>query len=727
MKKTLKIKGMTCASCVRAVEKSVARMDAVLDVNVNLANEKMHIEYDEEKTSIDEIISLIEETGYQAEEDIKLNTILVPIKGMTCAACVRSIEKAVNKLPGIHQVNVNLATEKAQISYDSRKVKISEIKNAISNAGYEPLEIESSKAQEDLKEKEYKKQFYKFLLAAIFTVPLFYISMGHMLGWPLFDFVNPHINPKFFTLAQLILVLPVVIIGYRFYTIGFKTLLRREPNMDSLIAIGTGAAFLYGIYGTIKIFQGDLTYLDSLYFESAGVIITLILLGRYLENRSKGRTGEAIKKLMNLTPKTANVIVDNQEMVLSIEEVEVGDVLIVRPGERIPVDAIIIEGHSAIDESMLTGESLPVEKEVGDQVVGGSINKNGLLYIKAIKVGKDTVLAQIIKMVEEAQGSKAPIARMADIISSYFVPIVILIALLSFVAWLISGKTLSFSLTIFISVLVIACPCALGLATPTAIMVGTGKGAENGVLIKSGEALENLHNIQAIIFDKTGTITEGQPEVTDIIVLGNNNEDELLYFAASAEKGSEHPLGEAIVRLAEERKINLGKGQNFEALPGQGIKAMVDDKLILIGNKRLLDNNQIALPDEKRFSSLAEAGKTPMYLAKNNEVIGIIAVADILKKNSKTAIKKLQNKGISVYMITGDNHRTAQAIASQVGITNILSEVMPQDKATEVKRLQEQGLKVAMVGDGINDAPALAQADVGIAIGSGTDIAMENS
>ncbi len=727
MKKTLKIKGMTCASCVRAVEKSVARMDAVLDVNVNLANEKMHIEYDEEKTSIDEIISLIEETGYQAEEDIKLNTILVPIKGMTCAACVRSIEKAVNKLPGIHQVNVNLATEKAQISYDSRKVKISEIKNAISNAGYEPLEIESSKAQEDLKEKEYKKQFYKFLLAAIFTVPLFYISMGHMLGWPLPDFVNPHINPKFFTLAQLILVLPVVIIGYRFYTIGFKTLLRREPNMDSLIAIGTGAAFLYGIYGTIKIFQGDLTYLDSLYFESAGVIITLILLGRYLENRSKGRTGEAIKKLMNLTPKTANVIVDNQEMVLSIEEVEVGDVLIVRPGERIPVDAIIIEGHSAIDESMLTGESLPVEKEVGDQVVGGSINKNGLLYIKAIKVGKDTVLAQIIKMVEEAQGSKAPIARMADIISSYFVPIVILIALLSFVAWLISGKTLSFSLTIFISVLVIACPCALGLATPTAIMVGTGKGAENGVLIKSGEALENLHNIQAIIFDKTGTITEGQPEVTDIIVLGNNNEDELLYLAASAEKGSEHPLGEAIVRLAEERKINLGKGQNFEALPGQGIKAMVDDKLILIGNKRLLDNNQIALPDEKRFSSLAEAGKTPMYLAKNNEVIGIIAVADILKKNSKTAIKKLQNKGISVYMITGDNHRTAQAIASQVGITNILSEVMPQDKATEVKRLQEQGLKVAMVGDGINDAPALAQADVGIAIGSGTDIAMETA
>lgn len=727
MKKTLKIKGMTCASCVRAVEKSVARMDAVLDVNVNLANEKMHIEYDEEKTSIDEIISLIEETGYQAEEDIKLNTILVPIKGMTCAACVRSIEKAVNKLPGIHQVNVNLATEKAQISYDSRKVKISEIKNAISNAGYEPLEIESSKAQEDLKEKEYKKQFYKFLLAAIFTVPLFYISMGHMLGWPLPDFVNPHINPKFFTLAQLILVLPVVIIGYRFYTIGFKTLLRREPNMDSLIAIGTGAAFLYGIYGTIKIFQGDLTYLDSLYFESAGVIITLILLGRYLENRSKGRTGEAIKKLMNLTPKTANVIVDNQEMVLSIEEVEVGDVLIVRPGERIPVDAIIIEGHSAIDESMLTGESLPVEKEVGDQVVGGSINKNGLLYIKAIKVGKDTVLAQIIKMVEEAQGSKAPIARMADIISSYFVPIVILIALLSFVAWLISGKTLSFSLTIFISVLVIACPCALGLATPTAIMVGTGKGAENGVLIKSGEALENLHNIQAIIFDKTGTITEGQPEVTDIIVLGNNNEDELLYLAASAEKGSEHPLGEAIVRLAEERKINLGKGQDFEALPGQGIKAMVDDKLILIGNKRLLDNNQIALPDEKRFSSLAEAGKTPMYLAKNNEVIGIIAVADILKKNSKTAIKKLQNKGISVYMITGDNHRTAQAIASQVGITNILSEVMPQDKATEVKRLQEQGLKVAMVGDGINDAPALAQADVGIAIGSGTDIAMETA
>ena len=529
--------------------------------------------------------------------------------------------------------------------------------------------------------------------------------------------------------AQLILVIPTIIAGYRFYTVGVKALLGRSPNMDSLIAIGTGAAVIYSIYSTILIATGDSAAVhEGLYYESAGVIITLILLGKSLEAVSKGKTSEAIKKLMGLAPKTATVIHGNEEIEVPIDEVEIGDIILVKPGEKIPVDGEITEGHTAIDESMLTGESMPVDKNPGDKVYAASINKNGMIKFRAAKVGGNTALAQIIRLVEDAQNTKAPIAKLADIVSGYFVPIVVAIAVLAFATWLISGKTFIFALKIFISVLVIACPCALGLATPTAIMVGTGKGAENGILIKSGEALETAHKINTIVFDKTGTITEGKPEVTDILTAPGFSESRLLQIAASGEKGSEHPLGEAIVRCAEKKNLDFLKIGNFRALPGRGVEVEIDNIPTLIGNRKLMDEKSISLgtfADESE--RLAGGGKTPMYVAVNSEMAGIIAVADIVKESSARAIKKLQSMGIEVAMITGDNRKTAEAIARQVGIDRVLSEVLPQDKSGEVKKLQSEGRRVAMVGDGINDAPALAQADIGIAIGSGTDVAIESA
>jgi Cu+-exporting ATPase len=516
-------------------------------------------------------------------------------------------------------------------------------------------------------------------------------------------------------------------VGYRFYTVGFSRLFRRAPNMDSLIAIGTGAAFLYGIYAIYRIIGGDTEYAMDLYFETAGVIISLILLGRYLEAVSKGKTSETIKKLMGLSPKTAVVIHDDKEIVIPVEEVEVGDIVLVRPGERIPVDGEVIEGRTSVDESMLTGESIPVEKNPGSRIVGGSINKNGTVRFKATRVGKDTTLARIIKLVEDAQGSKAPIAKMADVISGYFVPIVITIAVIAAAAWALSGESAVFSLTIFISVLVIACPCALGLATPTAIVVGTGKGAEYGVLIKSGEALETAHKIDTIIFDKTGTITEGEPKVTDIITNGDISQDELLQFSASAEAGSEHPLGEAIVNSARDRNLELMRAESFEAIPGHGIEVIIQGKKMLLGNKKLMDDRNIRIPLQNEADRLSEEGKTPMFVAIDGRLAGIIAVADVIKPSSGKAVEALHRMGIEIVMITGDNRRTAGAIARQVGIDRVLAEVLPQDKAEEVKKLQAEGRKVAMVGDGINDAPALVQADIGIAIGSGTDVAMESA
>lgn len=654
------------------------------------------------------------------------------IQGMTCAACAKTVEKVSKKLEGVNEANVNLATENLNITFDENVFSEEKLKKAIEDAGYTALnekEAPSFEENKSEKEKEVKIFWKRFIISAIFTIPLLYISMGHMFGLPLPGFLNPNISPINFALSQLILTIPVVILGYKFYTVGIKTLVKGNPNMDSLIAIGTGAAFLYGVYAVYQVINGNIFYAKNLYFESAAVIITLISLGKYLEAVSKGKTSEAIKKLIDLAPKTAIVIKNNREIITPIEEVKVGDIIIVKPGEKFPVDGEIIDGHTSVDESMLTGESIPIEKNVGDNLVGASINKNGFIKYKATKIGEDTTLAQIIKLVENAQGSKAPIANLVDIIAGYFVPTVIGLALLSGLAWyFIGGESVEFSLTIFIAVLVIACPCALGLATPTAIMVGTGKGAENGVLIKSGVALERAHEIEIVIFDKTGTITEGKPKLTDIITIGNTKKEKLLQLIASAEKGSEHPLGEAIVNDAVENGVEFKEVTSFEAIPGHGIQVMIDGKNILAGNRKLMLAKKIDLEQLDDIADrLATEGKTPMYIAIDFKAAGIIAVADTVKKNSKRAIEKLHEMGIKVAMITGDNKKTAEAIGKQVNIDTILAEVLPEDKSKAVKKFQENNKKVAMVGDGINDAPALAQADIGIAIGSGTDVAIESA
>lgn len=728
--KTLNIEGMTCASCAQTVEKATRNLKGVQEANVNLATEKLNISYDESLLSVEEIQSAVAQVGYKAltgREHKSFN-----IEGMTCASCAQTVEKATGTLNGVISSSVNLATEKMTVDYDPAILTVSDITQAVADSGYAAHEdIDSMNTVEDSKMKKGKyihSMWKRFVASAIVTVPLLYISMGHMAGLPLPSAIDPMMNPDIFALLQLILTLPVMFFGRQFFTVGFKTLFKGHPNMDSLVALGTGAAFIYSVGATIAIWFGYGDFSEVLYYESAAVILTLITLGKYLEVRSKGKTSEAIEKLMGLAPKTALVVRDGKEIKLSIDEVAVGDTVIVKPGEKIPVDGKVLEGMTSVDEAMLTGESIPVEKNPGDNVIGASINKNGTIQYKATKVGKDTALSQIIKLVEEAQGSKAPIAKMADIISGYFVPIVIVIALISSLAWYFGGEDGLFSLTIAISVLVIACPCALGLATPTAIMVGTGKGAENGVLIKGGVALETTHKIQTIVFDKTGTITEGKPKVTDIITENGISDTELLQLTASAEKGSEHPLGEAIVKGAEEKDLKLSKSENFNAIPGQGIEVEIDGKKLLAGNKKLMDTRNISLKTLAEIAdTLARNGKTPMYVAINDQIAGIIAVADTVKENSVAAIEKLHKMGIEVAMITGDNKGTAEAIARQVGIDRVLSEVLPEDKANEVKKLQSGGKKVAMVGDGINDAPALAQAEIGIAIGSGTDVAIESA
>lgn len=734
MKKIFNIEGMTCASCAARIEKVVGKVEGVSSVTVNLATEKMNVEFDENKISSNDISNAVDKAGYKALEVLENKPYTLKIKGMTCAACAGAIEKTVGKIDGVTNVRVNLATEKLSCEIDSSKTNKAAVRQGVEKAGYAWEEIENKNTVDEdkaRKEKEIKVLWTKFIVAAVFTVPLLYVAMGHMIPGvklPLPQFIDPMHNPVNFALLQIGLTIPILIAGYRFYTVGFKALWLRSPNMDSLIAMGTTAACLYSLYSTVQIIQGNHHFIEGLYFETAGVIITLILLGKSLEAVSKGKTSEAIKKLMGLAPKTAIIIKDNQEIETPIDEVLVGDIVLAKPGSKIPVDGLVEEGNSSIDESMLTGESIPVEKKKGDKVFAASINKNGMLKFKATKVGSDTALAQIIKLVEEAQSTKAPIAKLADIVSGYFVPIVFLIALAAFVIWMLAGKDFVFSLTIFISVLVIACPCALGLATPTAIMVGTGKGAENGILIKSGEALEAAHQIQVIVFDKTGTITEGKPEVTDILTTDWIDSNKLLQLVASAEKGSEHLLGDAIVKEAENKQLSFLVIEQFEALPGRGIKVQIEGKELLAGNLKLMTEETISIEEFDEIGKrLASEGKTPMFIAIDHKIAGIIAVADVIKESSISAITQLKKMGIEVAMITGDNSRTADAIAKQVGITRVLSEVLPQDKANEVKKIQSEGKKVAMVGDGINDAPALAQANIGIAIGSGTDVAIESA
>ena len=649
------------------------------------------------------------------------------VTGMSCASCARTVENALNKNEDI-KASVNIATEKVNIEYDENKYNFEKIKKIVENSGYGLVEILSEEEKMQMYEDKIKSLRNKLILAAVFAIPLMYISMGHMMGIHLPDIVNPKKNAAIYSIVQLLLTIPVVYAGKDFFIHGFKNLVRKSPTMDSLIAMGASAAIVYSLYATYMTITVDPEYHMNLYFESAGTIITLILLGKLLEARTKGQTSSAIKKLIGLQPKKAKIIENGVEKEVLIENIKVGDIIVVKPGEKIAVDGKIVSGNTSVDEAMITGESIPVSKNPGDKVIGGSINKNGSIQFEATEIGKDTVLSQIIKLVEEAQGSKAPISRMADIVAGYFVPIVIGIATVTGIIWFMSGSGLTAALTFFISVLVIACPCALGLATPTSIMVGTGKGAENGILIKSGEALETAHKIKTVVLDKTGTITKGKPVLTDLKVYNNFDGNEILQLAASAENNSEHPLAEAIVNGAKERNVEFKQYDKFRAMPGYGIRVTIDDKEIQIGNRKLMASRKISTEAaEKDYEILSNEGKTPMFISVNNELAGLIAVADVVKETSKGAIERMHKLGLKVIMLTGDNEKTAKYIAKEVGIDSVIAEILPFQKSEEVKKLQEAGEFVAMVGDGINDSPALAQANVGIAIGSGTDVAIESA
>lgn len=665
------------------------------------------------------------------------------VTGMTCSACSAHVEKSVRKVEGVNQVTVNLLSNSMVVEYDPDKTDDGAIVAAVKAGGYGAALQEQDrpkgnvrKSANDTAKEELRSMKKRLVVSFVFLIPLFYLSMGHMMGLPVPAFFHGNQNAMAFAFTQFLLTLPILVVNHKYFRVGFKTLSKGAPNMDSLIAIGSSAAVVYGVFAIYKIGwglgHGDMAmverYTMDLYFESAGMILALITLGKFLEARAKGKTSEAITKLMDLAPKTAVVLRDGAEQELPVEEVQVGETVVVRSGQSIPLDGVILEGNGSVDESALTGESIPVEKRPGDRVTGASINKSGYFTFRVTQVGEDTALAHIIKLVEEASSSKAPIAKLADKVSGVFVPIVIGVAALTFLVWMLTGHGLEFSLSAGIAVLVISCPCALGLATPTAIMVGTGKGAENGILIKSAEALEVAHTVDTVVLDKTGTITQGKPRVTDVLTRMDRNA--FLVLAASLEKASEHPLAEAIVDEAKE--FPLRPVEDFSAVAGQGIAGMVDGERYIAGNLKMMKENHIPAGDyEQEAARLAGEGKTPLFFAKpdasGGSVLGVVAVADVVKPTSRQAVQELQQMGIEVVMLTGDNERTATAIQKQVGISRVIAEVLPQDKEKEVRMLQESGKKVAMVGDGINDAPALTRADVGIAIGAGTDIAMESA
>ncbi|WP_370457708.1 MULTISPECIES: heavy metal translocating P-type ATPase [Virgibacillus] len=708
---TLGITGMTCAACSNRVEKVLNKMDGV-EAQVNLTTEKATVDYDSEKASIEEITKKIENTGYgvlteKAEFDVF---------GMTCAACSNRIEKVLNKQDGVKLATVNLTTESATVEYNAGLVDQKALIEKIRNVGYDAKPKAEASEKQTHKEKELKHQKTKLIISAVLALPLLVTMLVHLFNMTIPDiFMN--------SWFQFALATPVqFIIGWQFYVGAYKNLRNGGANMDVLVALGTSAAYFYSLYEAFKTI-GNPEYMPHLYFETSAVLITLILFGKYLEARAKSQTTNALSSLLNLQAKEARVIRDGEEIMTPVEEVVAGDRLVVKPGEKIPVDGMVIKGKTSVDESMITGESIPIEKDVDAAVIGSTINKNGSIEMEATKVGKDTALASIIKVVEEAQGSKAPIQRLADVISGYFVPIVVGIAILTFIVWISFVQPGQFepALVAGIAVLVIACPCALGLATPTSIMVGTGKAAESGILFKGGEHLEKTHQLEAIVLDKTGTITKGKPEVTNF-----TGDEETLQLLASAEKGSEHPLAEAIVAYATEHDVDFVEVKEFDAIPGHGIEVKISGKHVLVGNRKLMQDHHVDVGGaEQELIDYEVEGKTAMLIAIDGNYRGIVAVADTIKETAPQAIKELQEQGLEVIMLTGDNERTAQAIAKQVGIDHVIAQVLPEEKADKIKEIQSLDKKVAMVGDGVNDAPALVTADIGIAIGTGTEVAIE--